>query len=150
MRYHNINMSTKKRHFDQAISYIEKLERGWDDEDALVPSQEVVAMTRKVYDGLMKASGGQMDEPSTNPTCRGSIDLYWATRKSEDKLWCGDNLVRQFLLNISDENGMIISYYGTMDANDDNADRILFEGTPEEFFALDLTQFNRFHSGLPQ
>lgn len=134
-------MNETKDSFNKSIEWISNLEPYWDDETEDTPSKEVVELAKMVFDALFAATDEKMLPISVSPLCSGGIDFYWATRKSEDELYCGKNLIKQFLLSIKEDR---IGLYGTMNAWDNKADTKKFEGKPEEFFELDLKQFNKF------
>lgn len=140
-------MNKAKSHFDKVIELIKDLEVDWDDEGAEPIRDEVIDMTREVFLALMDAWHGNMDIGNVSPLCDGSIDLYWATRVSKNDLWCGPNLKKQLLLNISRKGGAFtIGCYGTMDAQDKKADVVSFTGDREFFMNYDLASLHRFHT----
>lgn len=134
-------MTTDLPRVEKIFGIIANLEKGWDDQDASVPSAWVQKTARRVYDALM---GLDSDPPNISPLSNGSIDIYWATRKSKDSDYCGDNLVSQCLINISDHGMRRIGYSATMDTWDKTAPTIDGECTTEKFFAEHVEQLRQF------
>jgi hypothetical protein len=140
-------MSKAKQHFYKVMELIKDLEVNWDDEGAEPMREEVIGMTKDVFEALMDAWHGHMDIVNVSPLSDGSIDLYWATRISKKAPWCGENLKSQLLLNISYCDGDYrISCNGTMDAWDKKADTVSFVGDNAFFMRYDLASLQRFHT----